>query len=52
MSGTTTTPKPTELRHRAPGGSTEVSVTDEGRKTDKLLDSHTRQVLNSVLFLF
>ena len=45
MSGTTTATKPTQLRQRAPGGSVEVSVTDEGRKVDKLLDSHTRQVL-------
>ena len=45
MSSTTTVAKPTQLRHRAPGGSTEATVTDEGRRTDKLLDSHTRQVL-------
>ncbi|KAI9440746.1 ergosterol biosynthesis ERG4/ERG24 [Lactarius indigo] len=43
MSGTTTATNPSHLRQRIPGGSTEVTVTDEGRKTDKLLDSHTRQ---------
>ncbi|KAH9027934.1 ERG4/ERG24 ergosterol biosynthesis protein [Lactarius hengduanensis] len=42
MSGTTTATDPSQLRQRTPGGSTEVTVTDEGRKTDKLLDSHTR----------
>ncbi|KAH9074843.1 ERG4/ERG24 ergosterol biosynthesis protein [Lactarius deliciosus] len=42
MSGTTTATDPSQLRQRTPGSSTEVTVTDEGRKTDKLLDSHTR----------
>jgi hypothetical protein len=45
-----TATKPAQLRHRAPGGSVEVIVTDEGRKTDKLLDSHTRQVLPRLCF--
>lgn len=38
----TATKKPTELRQRATDSSSETAVTDEGRKTDKLLDSHTR----------
>ena len=29
----------------------DVTVTDEGRETDKLLDSHTRQVLLWFFFL-
>ena len=41
-----TATKPAQLRQRTPGGSVEVVVTDEGRKVDKLLDSHTRQVLH------
>ena len=45
MSGTMTATKSAQLRQRTPGGSVEVVVTDEGRKVDKLLDSHTRQVL-------
>ena len=51
MSGTTAATKPTQLHRRAPGGPMEVTVTDEGRKTDKLLDSHMRQVLPPLGFL-
>jgi hypothetical protein len=39
----------TELRHRAVHSSSGVSVTDEGRKTDKFLDSHNRSVLGFYL---
>ena len=51
MSAITTATKPTQLRHRAPSGPMEVTVTDEGRKTDMLLDSHTRQVLPPLYFV-
>ena len=30
----------------------EVTVTDEGRETDKLLDSHTRQVFLRLVFSY
>jgi hypothetical protein len=48
MSATSTVLKPpvmtkhSTLRHRAANSSPEAIVTDEGRKTDKFLDSHTR----------
>jgi len=39
-----TATKPAELRQRTNNSSSETAITDEGRKTDKLLDSHTRSV--------
>lgn len=42
MSTATTAMASTTLRKRATNGSSEANVTSEGRKTDKLLDSHTR----------
>jgi len=42
MSATTTAMSSTTPRQRTTNGSSEAAVTDEGRKTDKLLDSHTR----------
>jgi Ergosterol biosynthesis ERG4/ERG24 family len=45
MSAISTATDLSKLRHRANNGSSETTVTNEGRKTDKLLDSHTRWVL-------
>jgi len=39
-----TATKTAELRQRINKISSETAITDEGRKTDKLLDSHTRSV--------
>jgi hypothetical protein len=44
MSATTTAMTSTTLRKRAINSSSEVNVTNEGRKTDELLDSHTRSL--------
>ena len=49
MSATSTTTKLTKLRQRATNNQPDIAVTDEGRKADKLLDSHTRCVTQSFL---
>ena len=41
----------TTLRQRAAKSSPEAIVTDEGRKTDQLLDSHTRYVTTYAFFV-